>query len=252
MSVAGKHIVVTGGGTGVGHALAVAMAHAGAMVTIMGRREEPLRETAKQHKFIGYVSCDVTDAEAVQTAIRAARGLNGPVDVAIANAGAAQTAPFAKSAPEMWHQMLAVNLNGVVNTWQAALSDMETSGWGRLIAIASTAGLKGYAYASAYAAAKHAVVGLTRSVALEVAEIGVTANAICPGFVDTPLLERSVQTISEKTGMSEAAARASLMQSNPQKRFVGPDEIAETALWLCSDGAQSMNGHALALSGGEI
>lgn len=251
MSVEGRHVVVTGGGTGVGRAIAEAMAHAGAKVTVIGRREDPLRAVAGLHKFIGWVVCDVTDPDAVGAAFRQARGLNGPVSVVVANAGAAESVPFARITPDHLNAMLAVNLGGVVNTWQAGLADMKAEGWGRLIAVASTAGLKGYAYVSAYAAAKHAVVGLTRSLAQELGDSGVTANAICPGFVETPLLERSVANIMEKTGMDEAAARAALLAGNPQGRFIQPDEVAGAALYLCADAARSVNGHALAVSGGE-
>jgi len=232
--------------------MAEVFAHAGAKVTVMGRRESPLRDVAKQHKFIGWVACDVTDPSAVKTAFRQARELNGPITVVVANAGAAESVPFHKMTPEQLQGMLAVNLSGVVNAWQAALADMKAEGWGRLIAVASTAGLKGYAYVSGYAAAKHAVVGVTRSLALELGDCGVTANAICPGFIETPLLERSIANIMVKTGMDEASARASLVAGNPQRRFIQPDEVAETTLWLCSDAARSINGNALSISGGEI
>ena len=252
MSVDGRHVVVTGGGTGVGRAIAETMAHAGAKVTVMGRREGPLREVAKQHRFIGWITCDVTDPPAVGAALRQARGLNGPVEVVVANAGAAESVPFARMTADHLNAMLAVNLGGVVNVWQAALDGMKAAGWGRLIAVASTAGLKGYSYVSAYAAAKHAVVGLTRSLALELGDSGVTVNAICPGFIETDLLERSVATIMEKTGMDRDAALQRLVAGNPRKRLIQPDEVAGTALWLCSDTARSVNGHALSISGGEV
>ena len=153
--------------------------------------------------------------------------------------------------PEALQAMLSVNLIGVSNAWQAALPDMKVAGWGRMIAIASTAGLKGYPYVAAYCAAKHGVVGLTRALSLELAGTGITVNAICPGFIETPMLERSVANIVEKTGMTEDAAREALYAGNPQKRFIQTDEVAGTALWLCSDAARSVNGHALSLSGGE-
>lgn len=252
MSVSGRHVVISGGGTGVGRAMALAMAHAGARVTVLGRREAPLREVAGQHKFIGWALCDVTDRAAVGDALRSARGLNGPVEVAVANAGAADSVPFSKMTPEHLAATLGVNLGGVVNLWQAALPDMTAAGWGRLIAVASTAGLKGYAYVTGYCAAKHGVVGLTRALAQELGASGVTANALCPGFTDTPLLDRSVANIMEKTGMSKDKALAALVAGNPQKRLIQPDEVAGAALWLCSEAAGSVNGHALALSGGEI
>lgn len=252
MSVEGKHVLITGGGTGVGAEIAETMAHAGAKVTILGRREEPLREVAKQHKFIGWITCDVTDAKAMNAAFTQARGLNGPIEVAIANAGAADSVPFAKMKPEQLAAMLQVNLTGVFNTWQAALPDMKSTGWGRMIAVASTAGLKGYPYVSSYVAAKHGVIGLNRALALELAPAGITVNAICPGFIETPLLDRSIQNIVDKTGMSAEQAAKSLYKSNPQQRFIQTDEVAGTALWLCSEAARSVNGHTLTLSGGEI
>lgn len=252
MRLDGTHAVVTGGGTGTGAAIAEALAHAGAKVTVLGRREGPLREVAKQHKFIGWVTCDVTDPAEVRAAFRQARDLNGPVGVVVANAGAADSTPFKKMTAEGFQQMLDVNLKGVFNSFQAGLSDMESAGEGRLIAIASTAGLKGYPYVAGYCAAKHGVVGLIRALAVELGRTGVTANAICPGFIETPMLDRSIANIMDKTGLSAEAAAKSLRKGNPQDRFIQVDEVAGAVLWLCSQAARSVNGHALALSGGEI
>ncbi len=247
MKLADRHIVVTGGGTGVGAETARTFSEAGATVTIMGRSEAPL-----QAQGLPYQLCDVTDAGAVAEAFDAARAENGPVTIAVANAGAAESVPFAKMTADQMQRMLAVNLIGVSNVWQAALPDMKSAGSGRMIAIASSAGLKGYPYVAAYCAAKHGVVGLTRALSLELASTGITVNAICPGFVESPMLERSVANIVQKTGMTEEQARASLCSGNPQKRFIQTDEVAGTALWLCSDAARSVNGHALSVSGGEI
>ena len=247
MNLTGKHIVVTGGGTGVGAEIALTMADAGASVTIMGRSEAPL-----QAQNLPYQLCDVTDAHAVADAFDAARTDHGPVSVVVANAGAADSVPFSKMTPDQMQAMLSVNLIGVSNVWQVALPDMKAAGSGRLIAIASTAGLKGYPYVAAYCAAKHGVVGLTRALSMELASTGITVNAICPGFIETPMLDRSVANIVEKTGMSEKKARTSLYAGNPQKRLIQTDEVAGTALWLCSHAARSVNGHALSLSGGEI
>lgn len=247
----GRHAVITGGGSGVGAELAALFANAGAKVTILGRRMQPLAEVAERIGATPLVA-DVTDRASLDAALDQARAANGPVHIAIANAGAAPSAPFSKISATDFQATLSVNLEGVFHLWQATLADMKNEGWGRMIAIASTAGLKGYSYVAPYCAAKHGVVGLTRALAQELARTGITVNAICPGFIETPLLERSISQIVEKTGLSDADARKSLIAGNPQKRFVQTSEVAGSALWLCSDAATSVNGHALSLSGGEI
>lgn len=247
MTVAYAHVIITGGGTGVGAATARAFADAGAKVTILGRTEAPL-----QAMNLPYQVCDVTNAEAVRDAYAAARAIHGAITIVIANAGAAISQPFSRMTGADLTALTDVNLGGVFHCWQAALADMQAAGGGRMIAIASVAGLKGYPYVSGYCAAKHAVIGLTRALAVELAPSGITVNAICPGFVQTPMLDRSIDTIMAKTGMTTEQAGAALQQGNPQKRFIQADEVAAAALWLCSDAARSVNGHALALSGGEV
>lgn len=251
MTLLDRHIVVTGGGSGVGAELARQFAAAGGKVTILGRRPEPLQQVAEKTGALP-LTADVTDRHSIDAALEQARAQNGPVAVAVANAGQAPSAPFNKVSPQDFSASLAVNLEGVFHLWQAVHGEMKEAGWGRLIAVASTAGLKGYGYVSHYCAAKHGVVGLTRALAHELGQTGITVNAICPGFIETPLLERSIAGIVEKTGMTEEKAARSLLAGNPQKRFVQTDEVVGTALWLCSDAAVSVNGHALALSGGEV
>ncbi|TCD11867.1 SDR family NAD(P)-dependent oxidoreductase [Oricola cellulosilytica] len=251
MQLQDKHAIVTGGGSGVGAAIATLFAEAGARVTVMGRREEPLRALAAQER-ISWQVCDVTDSEAVVSAFDAARAQNGTLDIVIANAGEAVSKPFVKMVSSDLDAALSVNLVGTFNCFKAALADMSTAGWGRLIAIASIAGLKGYPYVSGYCAAKHGVVGLTRGLAVELGKSGITVNAICPGFIETPMLERSIANIVSKTGKSQEEASNLLKSGNPQGRFIQPVEVAEAALWLCSEGARSVNGHALSVSGGEI
>jgi 3-hydroxybutyrate dehydrogenase len=244
-ALAGKRALITGGGSGVGADLALGFARAGAEVVIAGRRLAQLETVKAQHRSIRAVAADVTDEGSVDAMFAAA----GPCDIVIANAGAAESAPFARITLAQWHAMLGVNLTGTFLTFRAGLQQL--SGWGRLIAIASTAGLKGYPYVAAYAAAKHGVIGLTRSLALEVARRPVTANALCPGYIDTPMTDQSIAAIMAKTGRSEEAAKAALSANNPQNRLIAPSEVTAAALFLCSAGSEGINGHAIAISGGE-
>jgi 3-hydroxybutyrate dehydrogenase len=250
-SLAGRHAIVTGGGTGIGAAIALALAQAGAAVTISGRRDAPLQEVAARSPHIKALTCDVTDATSVRDMLAKAGDKSGPPDILVANAGAASSKPFKAMTRADLDAMLAVNVAGTFNLWREGLAGVQARGNGRMIAVASMAGLKGYSYVAGYVAAKHAVIGLTRALALELAPTGVTVNAICPGFTQTPMLEASVQNIVEKTGRSAAEAEKSLAAGNPQGRFITPDEIAGAVLWLCSEEARSVNGQAIAISGGE-
>ena len=245
-TLGGKRVLITGGGSGAGENLALGFAAAGAEVVIAGRRIDALQAVAAKVSGIRVVQADVTDEASVQAMFAAA----GQCDVVIANAGAADSAVMAKTSLAQWNAMIAVNLTGVFLTLREGLLQMP--GWGRLISVASTAGLKGYAKVAPYAAAKHGVVGLTRSLALEIARKPITVNAICPGFLDTEMTERSIANIMEKTGKSAAQARTALAASNPQARLIRPDEVTATALFLCGDGADGINGQAISLSGGEI
>jgi NAD(P)-dependent dehydrogenase (short-subunit alcohol dehydrogenase family) len=246
MTIAGRRVLVTGGGSGAGADLALGFARAGAAeVVICGRRVAAVEATAAQHPAIRALACDVTDEASVQHLFSQV----GRVDIVIANAGQADSAPFARTTLDQWNAMLAVNLTGVFLTFREGLRQFD--GWGRLLAVASTAGLKGYAKVAPYAAAKHGVVGMVRSLALEVARGPVTVNAICPGFLDTPMTDHSIQVISEKTGRTLAEARAALEGMSPQNRLYRPDEVTAAALWLCGPGTDGVNGQAISISGGE-
>jgi NAD(P)-dependent dehydrogenase (short-subunit alcohol dehydrogenase family) len=251
MSLSGKHALVTGGGSGIGAAIAQALAQAGATVTICGRRPEPLESSAARHKNIFPHTADVTDERSVAQLYEQMRIARGGPDIVVANAGWTQSAPAEDVSSELWIKTLNVNLTGAFYSVKPALAAMRERGWGRVIFIASTAGLKGYAYVAPYVAAKHGVVGLARALTLETAKSGITVNAVCPGFTETPLLEQAVARVSATTRRSAAEARGVLAANNPQGRFIKPQEVADAVLWLCNDGSASVTGQAISVSGGE-
>jgi len=251
MSGSYAHALVTGGGRGIGRAIAAALSQSGVTVTILGRNRAVLDEAIASGAAHFAVTADVSDQAVVQSAISEAASRQ-PIDILVANAGAAESAPFGRSDAALFRRMMDVNFMGVVHATQAVLPGMLERRRGRVVAIASTAGLKGYAYVSAYSAAKHAVIGLVRSLALETAKNGVTVNAICPGFTETDLLEGSIDNIMRKTGRSREQAVAELSKHNPQARLVTPSEVADAVLWLCGEGASAITGQALAVAGGEV
>jgi NAD(P)-dependent dehydrogenase (short-subunit alcohol dehydrogenase family) len=250
-------VFVTGAGRGVGRAVATAFAAGGYDVALAGRSEAALRDLADEiARQTGVRSlpilCDVGQRESVVTAISSAEREVGDIDVLVNNAGVADSAPFTRMTDELWDQMLAVNLTGTYLCMRAVLPAMFARGRGRVINIASTAGRTGYRYTAAYCAAKHGVVGLTRAVALEAAPMGVTVNAICPGWTDTDMTSASIARIAENTGRSSADARRTLERMNPQGRLITPEEVAALAVFLASPEARGINGQALGIDGGEV
>lgn len=246
MATTRRRAVVTGGGRGIGRAVALALASAGHHVTVLGRNATTLSETAALAGGDARV-VDVTDAAALIAVLTAL----GPTDILVSNAGAAESAPFLKSDDALFQRMMAVNFDSVVTASRAVLPGMIDRGFGRIVSVASLAGVKGYPYVTAYTAAKHAVVGFTRALALEVARKGVTVNAVCPGYVDTDLMTANIDRVMAKTGRSHAEALAEFTRANPQDRLIAPEEVADTVRWLCGDAAGAINGQAIAVSGGE-
>lgn len=251
--LAGRHALVTGASRGIGSAIAARLASHGASVTLLGRDRAALQATAaalgatRTH----VATADVADDSSVRAAVDSARAALGPVQVLVCSAGQAESAPFHRTEPALWDRMIGVNLAGTYHAMRAVLPDMLAAGYGRIVNVASTAGIKGYAYVAAYCAAKHGVVGLTRAVALEVAKLGITVNAVCPGYTDTDIVRAAVANIREKTGRSEEAAIASLVATNPQGRLIQPEEVAHVVAWLCLPGSESITGQSIGVSGGE-
>jgi NAD(P)-dependent dehydrogenase (short-subunit alcohol dehydrogenase family) len=275
--LAGHHALITGGGTGIGAAIARALAAEGAKLTLVGRRLEKLEETANQlrssraksggagteavgrpstslgtNEGVCCVTADVTARSEVDAAFAAARASNGPITILVNNAGAAEAASFAKVTEELWRRIMAVNLDALLHCTQAVLPDLLGAESGRIVTVASTAGLKPYLYTAPYVAAKHGAVGLTRALALELAKTAVTANAVCPGFTETDIAAEAIAKIQAKTGRSADEARGHLASFSPQNRLVTPEEVASAVVWLCLPESRAINGQAIAVAGGEV
>lgn len=253
--LAGRHALITGGARGIGLACARALQQRGASITLLGRDQAALDKAVillGAHGDVRAVVADIADEASVQAAFARAVQDGGVVDILVNNAGQAVSQRFDRTDAAVWQSMLAVNLTGTYHCTQAVLTGMLAEGWGRIINVASTAGLIGYPYVSAYCAAKHGVIGLTRALALEVARKGVTVNAVCPGFTETDIVRDAVSNIVNKTGRTVDAARDELAARNPQGRLVQPEEVAETVAWLALPSSSSVNGQAISVDGGEV
>jgi NAD(P)-dependent dehydrogenase (short-subunit alcohol dehydrogenase family) len=250
MTISLSHALVTGGATGIGKAIALALAEAGVAVTICGRRAEPLQEVAALHPRLHVVTADVTDEASVEALYRQAEAARGPIEIVVANAGIASSAPAHKTSLAEWSRIIDVNLTGAFLTVRPALAGMAERGRGRIVFVASVAGLRGAAYVAPYVASKHGVVGLMRALAAELLKTGVTVNAVCPGYVETEMLEQSIVRVMEKTGRDRETARRGFAESNPNHRLIQPEEVAAAVLWLVSDAAASVTGQPIAISGG--
>lgn len=248
-SFEGRHALVTGGGSGIGAAIAERLSGAGARLSLLGRRSEPLETTAIRVGGAAF-PCDVTDPARIASTFAEARHANGPIEMLIVNAGIGDSGPFASLGRDSWDRMIAVNLTAAFDCAEAALSDLLASEAGRLVFIASVAGLRGAPYAAHYAAAKHGVIGLMRSMAIEFAKTNLTVNAVCPGFVDTPMTGETVERVAQRTGRSGEQSRDAIAAMNASGRLVEPDAVAAMVVTLCRPESRDVNGAAIAIDGG--
>jgi NAD(P)-dependent dehydrogenase (short-subunit alcohol dehydrogenase family) len=245
----GRHALITGGGTGIGAAAAAHLHAAGAKLSLLGRRMEPLERTAATVSGTAH-QCDVADAGSIRTAFAAARAANGPIELLIVNAGIADSSPFGKMTRESWDRIIAVNLTGAFECAQAALPDLLASPSGRIVFVASVAGLRGIPYAAHYGASKHGLMGLMKSLAAEFVKTNLTVNAVCPGYVDTPMTDQSIARVSEKTGRDADTSRSAIANMNASGRLVDPEAIANLILTLCLPLSRDITGAAMAIDGG--
>ncbi len=248
MELADRHALVTGGGRGIGAAIAACLAAQGARVTVLGRTEATLARAVRDGIAAASIVADVTDPAALAEAARAL----GPVDILVNNAGAAESAPIARATRQHWDAMLAVNLTAAFDACRAFAPGMVARGFGRIVNVASTAGLRGYPYVAAYCAAKHGLIGLTRALAIELAASGVTVNAVCPGYTETDLLTGAAERVAASTGRAAQSVLDHFAKSNPQGRLITPAQVADAVLFLCRPAAGAMTGQAIAVAGGEV
>lgn len=248
-SLAGKHALVTGGGTGIGLAIARALAAQGAEVTITGRRQEVLEEVAT--KGLHPMAMDVRDEDDIVTKIQAAVDARGSIQICVANAGVAEGKALHKTTLDFWRNMMATNLDGAFLTIRECLKSMRETDWGRVITVSSIAGLRGLKGGACYSASKHGMIGLTRALSEDYLGTAFTFNAICPGYVDTPIVERNITSISARAGVSEDEALKIMTHANRHQRLIVPEEVSAAAMWLCGPGSQSINGQTIEISGGQ-
>ncbi|KIC39529.1 SDR family NAD(P)-dependent oxidoreductase [Leisingera sp. ANG-M7] len=250
MTLQGKHALVTGGGTGIGLAIAWALAAEGAQVTITGRRQEVLEDAATEG--LHPMAMDVRDEEDVAAKVDAAVAARGPVQICVANAGIAEGAALHKTSMEFWRDMMATNLDGAFLTIRESFKSMRQTDWGRVITVSSIAGLRGLKGGACYTASKHGLVGLTRALSEDYLGTPFTFNALCPGYVDTPIVERNITSIAQRAGLNAVEALDVMVNANRHKRLIEPEEVAAAALWLCGPGSGSVNGQCIEIAGGQM